>query len=263
MAVEMSVELTKIVDDSEGGGDDGGGADGPSGTREIPLFEARLELGKDPDPEGATEAKPRFRRRKQARPEELIAAAVELFGEQGFAATTLKDVAKRAGVSKGTVYLYFKSKEELLRAAVRTSVVPIVDLSEELEVDEDGAPAEVLRLLVERWVDEFETRGVTAVPKLVMAEAANFPELAQDYVASVLSRVRRLVARLLKRGIRAGVFVDMDVREATHLLLAPLFYGQIHAASLAPFDPQAPDLREFVSGHLDFFLRGIAVGAGE
>ncbi len=240
MAVEEAVGETQPVDDSE--------SDPTPGSESRPT----------PEPE----SKPRFRRRKQARPEELIAAAVELFGEQGFAATTLKDVAKRAGVSKGTVYLYFKSKEELLRAAVRTSVVPIVDVSEDLEVDEDGPPAEVLRSLVTRWVDEFETRRVTAVPKLVMAEAANFPELAQDYVSTVLSRVRRLVARLLKRGVRAGAFKEMDVREATHLLLAPLFYGQIHAASLAPFDPQAPDLREFVSAHLDFFLRGIAAEKG-
>ena len=206
------------------------------------------------------EKPPRFRRRKDARPEELIRAAVALFGEQGFAATNLKDVAKRAGVSKGTVYLYFKSKEDLLRAAVRTSVVPIVDAADELEVDAEGTAAELLRTLLVRWVEEFEERGVAGVPKLVMAEAGNFPELAEDYVSSVLRRVRRLVARVLKRGVRDGEFQTLDVRQATHLLLAPVFYAQLHAASFAAFDPDSPELLPFVHAHVDHFLQSISKG---
>ena len=209
-------------------------------------------------PAGESDRKPRFRRRKDARPEELIQAAVALFGEQGFAATNLKDVAKRAGVSKGTVYLYFKSKEDLLRAAVRTSVVPIVDAADELEVDADGSAAELLRTLLRQWVEEFEARGVAGVPKLVMAEAGNFPELAEDYVNGVLRRVRRLVARVLKRGVRSGEFREIDVRRMTQLLLAPLFWGQLHAAAFAGVDPDSPDLPTFVDAHLDHFLSSIA-----
>ncbi len=208
------------------------------------------------------EKPPRFRRRKDARPEELIRAAVALFGEQGFAATNLKDVAKRAGVSKGTVYLYFKSKEDLLRAAVRTSVVPIVDAADELEVDAEGTAAELLRTLLVAWVEDFEERGVSGVPKLVMAEAGNFPELAEDYVGSVLQRVRRLVARVLKRGVRDGEFRELDVRQATHLLLAPVLYAQLHAAAFATFDPGSPDVVDFVDAHLDYFLRSIRAEAG-
>ncbi len=211
-----------------------------------------------PAPEARPEKPPRFRRRKDARPDELIRAAVALFGEQGFAAANLKDVAKRAGVSKGTVYLYFKSKEELLLAAVRTSVVPIVDAADELEVEADGTAAELLRTLLTRWVQEFEERGVAGVPKLVLAEAGNFPELAEDYVHTVLQRLRRLIARVLKRGVRAGEFRDLDVREATHLLLAPVLYAQLHGAALASVDPGSPPLPEFVQTHLDFFLRSIA-----
>lgn len=222
----------------------------------------------DPEPEKSSkrgrrdkkekpEKPPRFRRRKDARPEELIRAAVALFGEQGFSATNLKDVAKRAGVSKGTVYLYFKSKEDLLRAAVRTSVVPIVDAADELEVDADGTAAELLRTLLIRWVEDFDERGVAGVPKLVMAEAGNFPELAEDYVGSVLLRVRRLVARVLKRGVRDGEFRELDVRQATHLLLAPVLYSQLHSAAFAAFDPGSPDVTGFVDAHLDYFLRSI------
>lgn len=220
--------------------------------------EADVAVVGEPAVDAAPAKAPRFRRRKDARPEELIRAAVALFGEQGFAATNLKDVAKRAGVSKGTVYLYFKSKEDLLRAAVRTSVVPIVDAADELEVDAEGSAAELLRTLMVRWVEEFEERGVAGVPKLVMAEAGNFPELAEDYVSSVLQRVRRLVARVLKRGIRDGEFRALDVRSATHLLLAPVLYAQLHSAAFASIDPGSPPVAVLVGDHLDLFLRSIA-----
>lgn len=229
--------------------------DEPQAVPDAP--EPEPEAPAEPAAPAEPEKKPRFRRRKDARPEELIRAAVALFGEQGFAATNLKDVAKRAGVSKGTVYLYFKSKEDLLLAAVRTSVVPIVDAADELEVDADGTAAELLRTLLVRWVEDFEERGLAGVPKLVMAEAGNFPELAEDYVSSVLQRLRRLVARVLKRGVRDGEFREVDVREATHLLLAPVLYAQLHAAAFAPFDAGSPDIAVLVDAHLDYFLRSI------
>jgi AcrR family transcriptional regulator len=219
----------------------------------------------EPEPEPAppapepTAAKPKYRRRKEARPEELVAAALELFADQGFAAARLRDVAKRAGVSKGTVYLYFKSKEALLRAAVRDSVLPILDVGDDLEVEAEGTSAELLRRILVGWLGEFDRRGVAGVPKLVMAEAGNFPELAQDYVAQVVQRSRRLFARILKRGIRDGEFrSDFDVKEAVHVLLAPVLYAQIHGASLGAIDPGTFDPESMIEMHVDFFLRAIA-----
>ncbi len=205
---------------------------------------------------------PRWRRRKEARPEELVEAALALFVEQGFAATNLKDVAKRAGVSKGTVYLYFKSKEELLRAVVRDSVVPIIDATDDLELASDADPATLLRQLATDWAGAFERRGVAGVPKLVMSEAGNFPQLAQDYVRDVIHRSRRLFARVLKRGIRDGVFREVDIPHAVHALLSPIIYAQLHRASLGPWDPGAFDSEPFLATHLDIFLRGIAAPRG-
>lgn len=209
--------------------------------------------------EEAPQPEPKWRRRKDARPEELVAAALDLFVEQGFAGTRLRDVAKRAGVSKGTVYLYFKSKEELLRAAVRDSVVPIVDEGDDIEVEAEGTSAELLRQLLQRWLEEFEERGLAGVPKLVMSEAGNFPELAQDYMTHVVQRSRRLFARVIKRGIREGEFRKVDVREAVQVLLAPVLYSQIHAASLGPYDPGLMERGRFLDAHLDFFLRAVRV----
>ena len=208
----------------------------------------------DQSPEHTPE--PKWRRRKKARPEELVAAALALFAEQGFAATRMRDVAKRAGVSKGTVYLYFQSKEDLLRAAVRGSIVPILDIGDDLELDSDASATSLLDRLLRDWVGEFERRGVTGVPRLVMAEAGNFPEIAQEYVSAVIQRSRRLFARVLKRGMRDGEFRAFDVRAAVDVLLAPVLYAQIHRASLGTWDSDAFG-DTFLDTHLEFFLRSI------
>ncbi len=220
------------------------------------------EKPRAPKVENVPEPEPKWRRRKDARPEELVAAALELFVEQGFAGTRMRDVAKRAGVSKGTVYLYFKSKEELLRSAVRDSIVPIVDEGDDIEVEAEGTSAELLRQLLERWLKEFEERGLAGVPKLVMSEAGNFPEIAQDYMTHVVQRSRRLFVRVIKRGIREGEFRKVDAREAVHVLLAPVLYAQIHAASLGPYDPELMGRARFLDMHLDFFLRAVRVEPG-
>ncbi len=203
-------------------------------------------------------ADPRWRRRKDARPDELVAAALALFAEQGFAKTNLRDVAKAAGVSKGTVYLYFKNKEDLLRAAVQKTTAPILDFGDDLELESEAPASELLRTLVLGWVDEFERRAVSGLPKLVVAEAANFPEIAELFVDSILMRARRLFQRVLKRGVRAGEFrANLQVRQATHVLLGPIIWSQIHQHSLAPYDPGFEDPRAALELHLEFFIRAI------
>ena len=156
------------------------------------------------------------------------------------------------------MYLYFKNKEDLLLAAVQKSVVPILDFGDDYEIDSEAPPSEMIRVLVHRWIDEFEARSASGLPKLVIAEAANFPPLAQLYVDAVLQRARRLFQRILKRGVRAGEFKEIDVREVVHVLLAPLIQAQIHAASLGPHDPTFPDLHAFLDTHVDLFLAAIS-----
>jgi AcrR family transcriptional regulator len=215
-------------------------------------------VAESPQPElpGEEPTPPKWRRRKKARPEELVEAALALFAEQGFAATRMRDVARRAGVSKGTVYLYFQGKEDLLRAAVRGSIVPILDIGDDLELDSDASATDLLERLLRDWVGEFERRGVGGVPRLVMAEAGNFPEIAQEYISAVIQRARRLFARVLKRGVRSGEFREIDVRTAVDVLLAPVLYAQIHRVSLGAWDPDAFG-DSFLDAHLRFFLRSI------
>src|SRR5690348_7286622 len=120
----------------------------------------------------------RWRRRKEARPGEILDAALDCFAERGFAATRLEDVAARAGVTKGTMYLYFASKEDLFKAVVRGFVVPIIEHIE-AAVAGPGQVSERIERVVAAWVEKVYGGRVGALPKLMVAEAGNFPDLAQ------------------------------------------------------------------------------------
>src|SRR5579883_1022372 len=113
-------------------------------------------------------------RRKDARPGEIIAAALASFAQRGFAATKLEDVAAAAGISKGTIYLYFPTKEDLFRAVVRQAVLPNLQAAEGDLAEHTGSSADLLRMLARRFLQLLET-DLTAVPKLVVAESGNFP----------------------------------------------------------------------------------------
>src|SRR3989441_12389674 len=172
-------------------------------------------------------AKPRWKRRKEARPGEIVAAALELFAERGFAATKLAEVARRAGVTKGTLYLYFDSKEALFKAMVRETIVPVIAQGEAMARSFTGSARELFeRLVREYWRLVGET-ALAGIPKLMMAEAANFPELARFYYDEVVTRGHRLMGGVLERGIRDGEFRPVDVKVAVKLAMAPL----VHAAS--------------------------------
>src|ERR1700674_4704610 len=111
---------------------------------------------------------PRWERRKDARPAELLAAAVELFVERGYAATRLDDVARQAGVSKGTVYLYFASKEELFKAVVREGLVPLLERGEKMVAEHHGSAAELIRNLVHGWWESIGLTPFAGLPKLMI-----------------------------------------------------------------------------------------------
>ena len=129
----------------------------------------------------ALKNEPRFERRKDARPSELTAAALELFVEKGFAATRLEDVAARAGVSKGTLYLYFDSKEELFKAVIQSAVVPVLAQGEQIFETFTGTASDLLRELVQGWWRLFGSTPLSGIPKLMISEASNFPEIAKYY----------------------------------------------------------------------------------
>ncbi|MDR7050153.1 AcrR family transcriptional regulator [Duganella sp. 3397] len=206
--------------------------------------------------------KPRWERRKDARPQELLAAALDQFVERGYAATRLEDVAKRAGVSKGTLYLYFTNKEELFKAVVRGTIVEVIGEAEQDAADFAGHSADLMRELLLRWWNQCCATPLAGITKLMFAEGNNFPELAHFYNEEVVARGTGVIRSVLVRGIARGEFRAVDPDVMTPVLVAPvmmlLMWTQSYmpACEMPPVDPHA---------YLDLFittsLAGLAVPA--
>ncbi|WMW79403.1 TetR/AcrR family transcriptional regulator [Undibacterium cyanobacteriorum] len=205
--------------------------------------------------------KPRWERRKDARPQELLDAALDHFVARGFAATRLDDVAKSAGVSKGTLYLYFSSKEELLKAVVRESIVPLIGQAESVIEQFEGSSEELFRLVIHTWWDNVGASKLSGLPKLMMAEAGNFPDLARFYQEEVVDRGERLVATMLKRGIDRGDILPMDLTIAPRILIAPMIMMMIWKHSNGVCAVEEEKLPEYLQCYIDMSLRSILASA--
>lgn len=179
---------------------------------------------------------------------------------RGYAATRLAEVGRRAGVTKGTIYLYFPSKEALFKAVVRRSLVHNIEEAEVAAAAHQGPVADALRdLLAAMWQMIGETR-LSGIPKLIVTEATNFPEIARFYWTEVASRALGLVASLVERGVARGEFRPIDARFATMSAVGPLLFAVIFKHSLYPVSGRSFDFRAFVALHLENFLRGLAHG---
>jgi AcrR family transcriptional regulator len=211
----------------------------------------------------ATTPSPRWRRRKDDRPAEILSAALQCFSERGFAATRLEDVAKRAGVTKGTLYLYFANKEALFEAMVRQSIVPLLASREEMIDASTASSAELLTALLMSFPEAIIDQPITAIPKIVLSEAGNFPALAKFYNEEVLGRGRRLVRKLIERGIARGEFRPVDLDNIFFCVMAPVVVSMLWKHSLGRHDPKGLDARALCRTHLDLLLRGLTRDAGK
>lgn len=200
----------------------------------------------------------RHQRRKEARPGEIVAAALELFLSKGFASTKIDDVARAAGVTKGTVYLYYPSKAALFQAALREAVVP--GICGNLGCDEvaQQSAAEQLRTAICQWAERLnECRG--SLLKLLIAEAGNFPELADVYYEEVVKRAQGLIAGILRRGIEQGEFRAVDAEALACTLFAPIALTNIWRFTHIGHDATQIDLRALAEFHLDIVFNGITL----
>ncbi len=202
-------------------------------------------------------SKPRWTRRKDARPQELLAAALDLFVERGYAATRLDDVAARAGVSKGTLYLYFANKEELFKAVVRENVVPVLGEAEEVIGNFEGSTVDLFREIVLGWWERIGNTKLSGISKLMMAESCNFPEVTQFYYDEVISRGNAMISRMLERGVQRGEFRDIDVKQATNVVCAPMLMLMMwkHSFSACRVEPLSPE--NYLNSFIDLFLHGL------
>lgn len=204
---------------------------------------------------------PAHRRRKEARPAELTAAALEQFVERGYAATRLEDVARAAGVSKGTLYLYFDGKEDLFKAVVREGLLPALAEGERLAADFAGSSSDLLREVGSGMWRLIGAQRIGGIPKLVFAEARNFPEIARFYHEEVILRGTALIRSVIQRGVSSGEFRAMDIDAAMYVVIAPVLMRMIWRHSLdVCAAANLPD-EAYFNEYFDMMLRGLRADA--
>ena len=170
---------------------------------------------------------PRWRRRKDTRPAEILTAALETFGERGYDGTRLEDVGRRAGCTKGTVFLYYESKAELFKAAVREAFLPTLRETEKLVEEHRGSARELLAAVLRiRW-DHMERTRLTGLVKLLLTETAKYPDLARFYNDEFIDKNQALLRRVLQRGVDSGEFRPMDVAQAARVIVSPLLFAAV------------------------------------
>lgn len=202
---------------------------------------------------------PARQRRKEARPQELLDAALALFSEKGFSATRSEEVAAAAGVSKGTLYLYYPSKEELLKAVIRERVSTEIQSGVDEVLAFTGSNAQVLRQVLPRWWLRIFESPASAVFKLIVTEVRNFPDIAAYYGEQVVEPGSQLVGGVVQRGIDAGEFRPVDVESTVHSLILPMVMLCMHKHSLGACStvPSLMFPRDFIFQHMDTVTRGI------
>ncbi len=210
-----------------------------------------------PSPPPDSSATPRWQRRPEARPEEILDAAQQVFGEMGFARAKLDDVARLAGVSKGTVYLYFDSKETLFREMVRAKVVTNLEEAEEIVRHHRGSARELLVSLTEGMYLRMRDAGMARISRVVQAELGSFPELAHFYFNEVILRARHLVQQVLERGVASGEFRPEALTFGPRGLPSLLVHTANVQCFFHQFDPEALDDREAIEGLIDLYLNGV------
>ncbi|TDK68097.1 TetR/AcrR family transcriptional regulator [Sapientia aquatica] len=204
-----------------------------------------------------TEIKPRWTRRKDSRPQELLSAALDLFVEHGYAATKLSEVAQVAGVSKGTLYLYFENKEELFKAVVRETIVPNIAEAEQLIVEFEGPTRELFKRLIRTWFENINTNKLSGIAKLMFAESSNFPELAEFYRVEVIDRNELMLIQLLNRGMLSGEFKQLDLAVVPKIITAPIIMMMLWNTSFKSCAIEPILTENYIESYVDIMLAGL------
>jgi TetR/AcrR family transcriptional regulator len=198
-------------------------------------------------------------RRKEHRPGELLDAALDLFVEKGFAATRSEEVAARAGVSKGTLFLYFPSKEELFKAVVRENVVkPVSEGAAEIAFHQ-GSSSQLLKMLMLRWWQRYGSTKASGISKIIISEANNFPDLATFYREEVVVPAMNLLKGVLEGGRLKGEFKNFHTEHTCMAVIAPLMFLIMskHSSALCQTGTLQADPEEFIAHYADLVIRGL------
>jgi AcrR family transcriptional regulator len=206
---------------------------------------------------------PKQRRAPAARPQEIIAAALDQFVETGFAGTRLDDVAKRAGLSKAAIYLYFEDKTALFKGVVQHAIASNLGQMEAMLATHRGPVAPLLPRILEFMANRIEHTQMAAVAKLVISESRAFPEIGQFYLKEVIGRGLPLMEGLLKRGIDQGEFRKVDPFMTVRSMMGPMLLAIIWRTVFEPIGAEKLDVQALARHHADLMLHALRPVAGE
>lgn len=204
-------------------------------------------------------SKPRYKRRKEDRPAEITEAALEAFAEQGYSGTRVDDVARRAGVSKGLLYLYFKTKEDLFKAVIRSFVSPKIDSLIRSVEDTELSAEEFLRGPFADFAKTIPRSPARLLIHLMITEGPKHPDLVKWYWENIVSRGIKALGQLIRRGIEAEEFRDSAIKDYPHLLVAPVFFALIFKQLFSAHSELDTD--QYIDAHIDTVLRALKVQA--
>ena len=194
--------------------------------------------------------------RKEARPREIVEAALEVFSRDGFAGARLDDVADRVGISKGTIYLYFDTKEELFKACVRQTIGVHIKGTQELAAHFEGPTADLLREIVQGIGMRLTSGDFQTILILMISEGKRFPEVVSFYFEEIITTGLSLLRGVVQRGIDRGEFRDNGLCQSPQLLVSPVMMSVIWN-HLFVNEGGRLDVENFLRTHVDTLLEGL------
>ncbi|MBV8979077.1 MAG: TetR/AcrR family transcriptional regulator [Alphaproteobacteria bacterium] len=209
-------------------------------------------------PSSPGSAASRWVRRKEARPAEIQEAALKVFAEKGYAGARMDDIARAAGVTKGTIYLYFDSKEAVFKSLVRGSIGAALTQMDETQKSFHGPAKTLLRFALGTIAHMLASGGRDALPKIILSESANFPELARFWRREIIDRGIARMSAIVELGIAQGEFRKLPVEHVVRLCMAPLLLSVLWRSTFAQFDAVPYDYQGLLDTHLDVLFQGLA-----
>lgn len=199
-----------------------------------------------------------WQRKKEIRPQEILAAALKLFVEQGYSATKVAEVARQAGVQPGTIYVYFENKEALFKAVIHASMSPVLSYSNDFLNNYKGTPERLLYELTHQWWNLMESEACAGIPKLITAEANNFPQLTQFYIDQVLTHAKHIVERVLQYGIDRDAFFVENIDVTSRMIMMSLHEMTVYEHSFSHFDKMKIDVPHYLDTLAAFLYKGLS-----
>jgi AcrR family transcriptional regulator len=200
----------------------------------------------------------RWRRRKTARPSEILDAALQVFAEKGFTGARMEDIAVRAGVTKGTIYLYFQNKEAVFKSLVRDSIGTTLQGVRDATRTFDGSARDLLRFVLTTMGGFLTTSDRAVLPKIILGESGNFPELARFYREEIIAHGLGMLTGIIERGIERGEFRQINPDHAAKLAIAPMLLIALWRTTFAQFDTEPFDYEGFADTHIQTLMKGLS-----